>query len=415
MRGHPFLLLMLLVAPAAQADPQPLVLDAAIEQALLQAPVLSARQADVEAARALAIGSGRLPDPELVIGIDNLPVNGADAYSTTRDFMTMRKAGVMQEFPAARKRRLQRQRAELETNIAEAELVQARLEVAREVAEAWLRRATAEVSLQDLRALEPEAQLQAAAARAALAAGRGSSVDALAAEAAVVQLANRILDMHTQVERASIGLERWIDVPADTPLGPMPALDHLPASVPELLAGIQQHAALRPYESRTEAARVDVDLARAARRPDFSAQLAFAKRGAEFPDMVTLEFRVGLPLFSRYRQDPLISARHAQLRRLEAQRDDELRMHTAELRDVVAQWELLGKQLQRYQEELLPLARERSRAALASYKAGRGELRLALEAFAQEVDFIVERTQLQNERGRAWAYLRFLGPEHLHP
>jgi hypothetical protein len=60
------------------------------------------------------------------------------------------------------------------------------------------------------------------------------------------------------------------------------------------------------------------------------------------------------------------------------------------------------------------LAHERSRAALASYRAGRGELRGALDAYQQEIEFVIEHADLVNERGRAWAFLRYLGREHLH-
>ena len=194
----------------------------------------------------------------------------------------------------------------------------------------------------------------------------------------------------------------------------MPALDELPTPPSALLASVHEHGSLLTFESQIAAARLDVDLAKAERRPDWSAELAFAKRGPEFSDMVSLEFRVGLPLFTKYRQNPQVSARHAELRQLEAEREAELRMHTAEIHQMLTQWEELGERVRQYEQELLPLARERSRAALASYRAGRGELRLALEAYQQESEFIIEHAELLNERGLAWAFLRYLGREHLH-
>lgn len=393
----------------------PLSLDAAVAQALSTAPQVDAQAANLDAAMALGVSAGRLPDPELVIGLDNLPVTGSDAYSTTRDFMTMRKVGVMQEFPRAEKRRLQNERAEAQTSLATAELVQTRLTIAREVAQAWIRRATADASLEHLRALEPEFEQQAAAASAGLAAGRNSTAEALVAEAAVVQLSNRVLAMLGETRRATLDLARWIDADANRPLAPMPSLDQLPVSESALLASVQEHAALLSFESRTETARIDIALARAERRPDWSAALAFAKRGAEFSDMVSLEFRIGLPLSTKHRQDPVIAARSAELRRLEADRETELRMHVTELRQMLVEWELLGKRIDHYEKELLPLARERSRASLASYRSGRGDLRSALDAFAQEADFVIEHAELQNARGRAWAYLRYLDPGHLSP
>lgn len=415
--GRKLLLILLTSLAAGATEPsvaeEPLSLDAAVEQALRTAPQVDARKADVDAAEALSVSAGRLPDPEIVVGIDNLPVTGSDAYSTTRDFMTMRKVGVMQQFPRAAKRRLLRDRAEAQSNLATAELAQTRLSIAMEVAQAWIRRSTADASLENLRALEPEFELHAAAARAAVAAGRSSTADALAAEAAVAQLANRILATQSETRKATLELTRWIDADANRPLAPMPSFDRLPESAAALLASVHEHASLLGFESRIEAARIDLELAKAERRPDWSAELAFAKRGAEFSDMVSLEFRIGLPLATKYRQNPVIAARGAELRRLEADRDTELRMHTAELRQVLVEWELLGEQLKQYEEELMPLARERSQASLASYRAGRGDLRSVLDASAQEIDYVVERSELQNSRGRAWAYLRYLAPEHL--
>lgn len=415
MPWHRLLLLLLLGAlPLSVCAAEPLSLEAAVERALEIAPQVGARTANSEAMQALAMSAGRLPDPELVVGIDNLPITGADAYSTTRDFMTMRKVGVMQEFPAAAKRKLERQLAAAEVGVAQAELLESRLAIAREVAQAWIRRATAERSLDDLRTLQPEVELQAVAARAAVSAGRSSTAEALAAEASVAQLSARLLGMQSEARRASFELARWIDTDAARPLAPMPSLNELPTPPAALLAAVHEHGSLLTYQSQIDAARLAADLARAQRRPDWSAELAFAKRGPDFADMVSLEFRIGLPLFTKYRQDPQVSAKHAQLRRIEAEREAELRVHTAEIQQMLTEWQQLGEQVRQYERELLPLARERSRAALASYRAGRGDLRLALDAHQQEIEFVVVHAQLLNERGHAWAFLRYLGREHLH-
>ncbi|MGH8310145.1 MAG: TolC family protein, partial [Steroidobacteraceae bacterium] len=189
--------MVLLYPMIAEAAETPLTLEQAIESGLSEAPQVLAQEVGLEAARSLAVSAGRLPDPELVLGIDNLPVTGSDAYSTTRDFMTMRKVGVMQEFPRRAKRRLQRERAAAETELAEAQLVPTRLAIAREITEAWIRRASSEAALEHLQELQPEIELQAAAARAAVASGRASSADALAAEGAVAELANRILKVQS--------------------------------------------------------------------------------------------------------------------------------------------------------------------------------------------------------------------------
>src|SRR5262245_23480638 len=211
MPRHRLLLLLFgVLSLQARAD-EPLSLEAAVERALEIAPQVGAGTANVEGMQASAISAGRLPDPQVIVGIDNLPVTGEDAYSTTSDFMTMRKAGLMQEFPAASKRKLEREIAGARVGLAQAQLLESQLEIAREVAQAWIRRATAEKSLNDLRALQPELELQAAAARAAVSAGRSSTAEALAAEVAVSELQSRLLRLQGGVGEADFGLAGGLD------------------------------------------------------------------------------------------------------------------------------------------------------------------------------------------------------------
>ena len=61
--------------------------------AATNAPQLEAQSAAVRAAQATGVSAGELNDPKLIVGIDNLPVDGPDRFSFGRDFMTMRKIG----------------------------------------------------------------------------------------------------------------------------------------------------------------------------------------------------------------------------------------------------------------------------------------------------------------------------------
>jgi outer membrane protein TolC len=415
MRWPEFCLSFILCPISFAASGQALPLDEAVALALERAPEVAARGEGLAAARELAVSAGRLPDPALVIGVDNLPVEGPDAWSTTSDFMTMRRIGLMQAFPAREKRRFERERASAGVELADAELAATRLDIAREATSAWIRRAAMESALRDLEALRADVELGAAAARAGVAAARETTAEALAAETQVVRFGNRIRDMETEAHHARIELARWIGTDAERPLGGMPDLDRLFEPAPALLADAGRHGALLPFEAQLAAAQADVELARAGRRPDWSAEIAYAKRGPEFSDMASLQFTVGLPFFARNRQDPVIAARSADLRRLEAERETTIRAHAAELRKMLLEWEQAGVQLDQYDRELLPLARERAKAALASYRAGRGGLQPALDAFEDEIEATIERALLADQRGRAWAYLRYLDPRQLQP
>jgi len=224
----------------------------------------------------------------------------------------------------------------------------------------------------------------------------------------VPELDERILALEEEGEMRRAELARWISTDAERPLAAMPTdrdLGHAPES---LLAAVPLHAPLAPVLAKIAAAQTDVELARAQTRPDWSAEFDYEQRGPDFSNMVSLEFHIALPLFPKNRQNPVIAEKLALVRAKEAERDAEVRMHTAEIRSELAQWRQGRERLKNYATELLPLARDRSRAAIASYGAGRGALRVAIDALTQEINTQLEYVQLEGSVASAWAALHFL-------
>jgi outer membrane protein TolC len=320
----------------------------------------------------------------------------------------MRKIGVMQSFPSGEKRRLRGERAERAIGVAQAELRKTRFETAEAVAEAWIARAVAEESLARLRELKPDTDLQAISARAALSSGRASAADALAAQSLVASLEERILALEQDAEIKRAELSRWIGAAAERPLADIPTDRELEHTTEALVAAVPEHPPLAPLVAQIEAAKTDVELARAEKRPDWSTELMFVKRGPDFSDMVALEFRVGLPLFPKHRQDPMIAEKRAMVRAQEAMRDSEIRMHAAEVKATFAQWRRGRERLQHYATDLIPLARDRSHAAVVSYGTGRGDLRSAVDALTEEIRTQLSYVELEGSVARAWVFLHLL-------
>src|SRR5437016_897816 len=79
---------------ARAAGTEPLPLTEALKIGERISPRLAAQGAALAAANELVPRAGELPDPKLRIGVDNLPVNGADRFRYDSDFMTMRKIGL---------------------------------------------------------------------------------------------------------------------------------------------------------------------------------------------------------------------------------------------------------------------------------------------------------------------------------
>jgi outer membrane protein TolC len=400
---------------AAHAENTPLTLTAAVELAASHSPALMARRAAVQAADAVVVSAGQLPDPELVVGLEDVPTTGNLAFSLSRDEFTGRKVGIMQSFPRKLKRDLRRQRAGDEVQLAQAQQASDELSVKREAALSWIAAYTAEQSLRRLQALEPLMLLQTRIASAGVSSGQLTSSEALASQAALLEFRDRVRVAEQGVRRARLDLRRWLPQDADRELAEPPRFDQLPVPAGQLLSGIHEHASLRTYDARLEAARTDIALAQADKRPDWSVELDYANRAAPFSDMVTLEFRIGLPLFSGRRQDPVIAGKRAKLREVEAELDTEVRMHSAEISQEIADWEALKVRLKTYEEELVPLSQARSRAALAAYQSTSTSVKSVLDARAAEIDAHMRALELRGQLGSAWAMLNYLQDQRSVP
>ena len=129
---------------AAQA---PLTLAEAQHRAVERSRQLVAQDSAITASREMAVAAAQLPDPVATLGINNLPINGPDSFSLTRDFMTMTSVGVMQEFTRAEKREARTERFEREAEKSVAERVASIAAIQRDTALAWLDRYYAEAML----------------------------------------------------------------------------------------------------------------------------------------------------------------------------------------------------------------------------------------------------------------------------
>src|SRR5438105_4895979 len=168
-------------AVAVRAYGQTLSLPEAQRRAAELSRQLAAQDSAVLALREMAVAAGQLPDPVLKLGIDNLPVNGEDRFSLTRDFMTMRRIGVMQELTRGQKReaRAQRFEREAEKSLADKEATLAGIQ--RETALAWLERYYTEAMAVALAEQVAQARLEVPASEAAYRGARAGQSDVLAA------------------------------------------------------------------------------------------------------------------------------------------------------------------------------------------------------------------------------------------
>lgn len=385
----------------------PLTLAEAQRIALQRSPQLASQSAMAEASREMAVAAGELPDPQVFAGIENVPTSGMNGWSL-REEMTMMRIGVMQEFTRAEKRRLRSERALREADRVEVGAQVDALTVRRETATAWLNAYFAMRVERTIAAQIREAELQATMASASYRAGRGSQNDVLAAQGALIDLRNRTVETQLAARRARIALARYVGDGAERPLAETPELDVLPQPVEELVK-VDTQPEVRRLDAQAAVLDTESQLARAMRQPDWSLELSYGLRQAN-PDMVSLMFRMELPWSPGTRQDREWAAKLKERDATTAMREDVRRMREAEVRQMVAEWNAMREQAQRIREELIPLARSRTDAALAAYRGGMGALTMVLEARRGELEADLMLVNMELNAARAWAWLANLIP-----
>lgn len=370
------------LSPAAYA--QDLSFSEAVAQAGVEGPTIEAGAAGVEAARRERRAAGRLPDPELVLAYDNVPITGPDRLRLNRDEMTMSRVGIMQEMPSGAERGAQRAIADASIARANAGLEVARLEARLGAADAWIKLYYAEQRLAVLARLATEARASAEAARARLAAGATGVDDALAAEIEAARVEDREDEARAAVASARAELRRWIGVAADEALAeaaPTFAID--PAFLRDR---IRYHPALAAFGAERAAAEAELRGARAERWPDWSWEVSYGRRSPELEDMASVELRIGLPLLQPWRQGPVIDARRADASRVGAERAALEREHLAMLETGLAEYEAARANLARARGTRLPRARQRAEAAVAAYGAGTSTIATLISARGQALE-----------------------------
>lgn len=414
-RGRPWAIgavALCLSLPAWAVGPdEPLSLREAQTLAAARSQQLIANQASMAASRQMATAAGQLPDPVVKLGVDNLPLNGPDRFSLSRDFMTMRRIGVMQEIPRAEKRQLRAERFEREADRTRAESQLNLANIQRETAIAWIERyytlRTRELVLQQIQ----ETRLQVQSTESGFGIGRNSQADVFAARAAQVLLEDRLSQVEAQTRNAALMLSRWVGTAADRPVAQAPAWQTTALEDGKLDEHIPFHPELVVLKTQMDAAQTDARLAEANRSADWSVEVMYSQRGSAYSNMLSVGVSIPLQWDRANRQDRELAAKLAKVDEARARYEEMLRSHDAEVRGLLNDWKTGKTRVARYRDELIPLARQRAEAAVTGYRTGKGDLAATLTARRDEIDVRMQALAVERDTARAWAQLNFLVPD----
>lgn len=385
--------------PAA-AGAAPLSLDQALDLAVQRSGAAAAARAGMAAAAEAARAADQLPDPLLRLGLENLPVAGADRFSTARDGQTMKRIGISQEWLSRDKRALRQAAAEaalrregIQRALAVADT---RLQTALAFVDAWYADATLQWTLQ----AEQQAREALQTQRARLAAAAGGSTEVLAGNVALGQAEDDTAELRQQLAAARLALQRWVGLPADELAAaagwPLPTEADFVAAAPTV----------RVAEQEIALARRAAALAAAERQPNWTWELSLGQRPA-YPDMVSVAVSIPLRVAPAERQDRETAARWALVDKAEAELAEASRAALGEYRSLASDLRGLRQRIERYQAGVLDPSRQRSATALAAYRSNQAALASVYEAGRAELDAQRRLLALQREMARTQARLAY--------
>jgi cobalt-zinc-cadmium efflux system outer membrane protein len=368
------LLCVALVATAA-ASPTPPTdnwrdrLRAAIERAVSQNPDLAAMEARIDAARHRALSAGALPDPEVEVGIKDLPVASP---SLSRDDFTMEMVSARQNFPGLGKRATRRASAQAAAdNLTAMHAVHA-VSVAAEVADSFFLLAELDRRSEILERSRDRLKRAAASATERYKVGKGPQADVLRANLETTALEDRLLSLKAERRATAARFSALQNLAADAPAPPVGSVD--PAALGKGTAEIAREAeesspAVTAARANLRRAEEEAKLARLERRPDWMATAYYGRR-EKFEDLAGATVSFNLPFAHPRRLEERRAEAEAEVSSARADLESVRNQLRRDIEDAAAQLERNVEQEKLYRTSILPQAQINFRAAEEAYSVG---------------------------------------------
>jgi cobalt-zinc-cadmium efflux system outer membrane protein len=381
-------------------------MDETARLSLINQPLLTGREAKIQAEDQQAIVAAQLPDPKLSGGLKELPVDTAEAFSVSRDSFTEFTIGLSQDFPRAEKRRLSGARKQLDADADRVELDNEQRMVRRDSSLAWLDLYEAEQALKLTQRLADEAALQVRTLEKDYSNGKASQADWFAEKVDAGLVGDKAHDWLHHAQRSRAALSRWIGDEAGRPIEESLTMPAPSGTLTSLIARSDQHPVIGTLNKQIEASATEVALARASYKPDYSIEVYYGYR-RDFSDLVGIQFSVALPLFTRDRQDRALAAALQQSRASEDRKSDLLReLHTQVNQDFLDR-QHFEQRVAEFDASIIPDAQRGIEAARSAYQAGRGDFDSVLLARRGLLDVQLQRLALEVEVARSQVRLDY--------
>ncbi len=384
-----------------------LTLEESIRLALDNDPGFRINEARSAALKEQAVADNALPDPKLKLGLMNFPT---DTFKRDQEPMTQLQVGIQQMFPAGDSLKYQSQRTLSRSRAEDHRSDDQRRQLVRDVRQAWLEWYywhRAQEVVQENRNLYRKL---VRVTESQYAAGRQQQQDVIRAELELGLLDDRLVEIRNQMEEARAKLARY--------LGDIPGAVTPPKSFPKLPTPQQprldDHPVIQAAQAEVQAQQNGVSLARQSYKPSWMLDVTYGGRdglnpdGSGRSDFLSAMVLMDIPLFTDNYQDRKVAAGKQQLQGALFTLKDRQRELNRQWEVSHARWNNLAERLARYQDRLLPMARENARSALQGYQSRETEFNALMRARIMQLDTELKALRLRIDHATAQAQLIYL-------
>lgn len=363
---------------AALELPKTLLIEDAVAMALVDNPGLAAMKVRAKALAAVPSQKGSLPDPRLFLNAMNLPL---DSFDFTQEGMTQLQVGFSQMLPFPGKLALRAAAAEHESAAARWEADEMRLKLLRDVKTVWWNLYFTDRALEIVARNKELLRQFVAVAQTKYKVGKGLQQDVLLAQLELSKLHDKTISLRGMRRNQAARLNALLDQPTDRPV-------QLPQRVTERLAQISGEERLlalaaesRPMlaarQSKIDAARARLGLAKKGYSPDFMLGAAYGYRGGENmngsdrADFLTVMFSMNLLIYTGSRQDKAVDQRTRQVLQSQYRLDDARGMVAAEVSRALADYQSSREHVNLFKQGIIPQAGQTVASMLAAYQVNK--------------------------------------------
>ncbi|MGB6338973.1 MAG: TolC family protein [Candidatus Aminicenantaceae bacterium] len=347
-----------------------------IQEAIENNPGLEAAVLRTHSAEKIISQAGALPDPQLNLGLLNLPVN---SFTFDQEPMTGKLIGLMQMFPFPGKQGLAKEMAEFEATAVKYQQEEVRNQIVQMVKSAYYNLYAIDRAKETVQKNQALMEQFIRIVETKYATGTGLQQDVLRAQVEFSKLEDDLI-MWQQKRRAAIArLNAILNRPVDSYFSITARELDLPeshafGSPVETIE--QQRPLLLAWKKRIQKAESSVKLARRDYWPNFAVGASYLQRdnlsnGAVMHDFFSATFSINIPLFFKRKQGAKVAEKELALSALHAQYRNVYISVLSDLESADAEMERNRKRVELYEGGILVQAQQSLESAQAGYQVGK--------------------------------------------